>query len=86
MRSRRYKLHRAHDALSAHHHGFNIYGSWYPFQCGHDNLHYEMKHYDWWSSVHRWIYRFVTDYDAKNHVYSNMKLCKIRRGYRYNMK
>jgi hypothetical protein len=86
MRSWRYKQRRAHDAVTAHNYGWNIYGGSYAMQQNHMDLFYQIKHYDWWSSVHRWMYRFVTDYDAKNYVYSNMELCKIRRGYRYDMK
>ena len=81
MRSRRYKQHRAADGVSAHIAGWHIYGSWYPMNVFYGNdLFYKMKNIEWWESIHRYIYKFTNDYDAINHVYSNMELCKHRKG------
>lgn len=81
MRSRRYKRHRAADGISAHVTGWHIYGSWYPmnvFDGG--DFFYHIKHMEWWESINRYVYKFVTDYDAKNYIFSNMELCKHRKG------
>lgn len=80
MRSYRYKRHRAHDGITAHCIGKEHYwGGWYPIRSPEmRNEYYKVKHYHWWTTVHRWDWRFINSYDKENFVFSNMEYTKWR--------
>lgn len=79
MRSYRYKRYRAHDGIQAHNYGEHYWGGWYPIRSPEmRHEYYKAKHYPWWSTVHRWDWRFTNDYDSENFVISNMEYTKWR--------
>lgn len=87
MRSYRYKRHRAHDGITAHCVGGEHYwGGWYPIRFSKmRHEYYKAKHYYWWSTVHRWDWRFTNDCDRENFVVSNMEYTKWRCADPYEM-
>lgn len=87
MRSYRYKRHRAHDGITAHCIGKEHYwGGWYPI-CFPEmrNEYYKAKHYQWWTTVHRWGWRFTNSYDKDNYIFSNREYTKWRKCIPYTM-
>lgn len=87
MRSYRYKRRRAQDPIVTHDIGHQrMWGGWYPLRLPNTRrVYYKTKHYEWWSTVHRWGYRFVSQYDKENYVFSNMEYTKWRRARPYEM-
>ena len=92
MRSYRYKYRRhcATDCLHAHDRaGWHVY-TCYCMQKVSDHqwrgdMIYKLKNYHWWTTVHRWDWRFTNDVDRADFVISNMEYTKWRIGPKYEM-
>ena len=92
LRSQRYKYvrHCATDCLIAHvKAGWNIW-TYYPMQSVDNHQFrgdqfYKIKNYEWWTTVHRWDWRFTNSFDKENYVFSNMEYTKWRKGRQYEM-
>ena len=89
MRSQRYKYvrHCATDCLHAHKAGWHVW-SCYPMQKiddhqWHGDMLYKIKHYYWWTTIHRWDWRFTNN--KQNFTISNMEYTKWRKGPKYEM-
>ena len=91
MRGYRYKFQRhcATDCLHFHKAGWHT-GYYYYMQSKDDHqwrgdMPYKMRNYYWWTTVHRWDWRFTDNIDKEDFVFSNMKYTKWRKGPVYEM-